>query len=292
MTTLMADLVADTRRMAYGSLPDTYNLIATTAVAGAASLTLSMDVAGISPGNIISSGLNVWFVKTVDTTTKIVEVMPGMDGAPQAAVTAGDLVRVSPRVTDHYLFETLSDVIRSLSAPGMLYKLGSWTDTVDASCQTYDVPVAAQSMTGLLGARVLMPGSTDQWYDIPAGAMRYQQDTQTIRLTANPPVTTIEFRYKGIFTTPTALTDNAVTTVGLTDTMLDIPPLGAVPTLLRTTESTRLQVKAQSDTRRAGEVPATSNLSAANAFNRDFIARVGQERLRLNSYNPWKMSRG
>ena len=83
-----------------------------------------------------------------------------------------------------------------------------------------------------------------------------------------------------------------VTTVGLSDTMIDIPPLGAVPTLLRTTESTRLQVKAQGDTRRAGEVPATSNLSAANAFNRDFLARVGQERLRLNSYNPWKMSRG
>jgi hypothetical protein len=289
MTTMQA-MVADTRRLAYGSMSEPINLAAAPALASATSLTLELDVSGITPGSILSSGLNVWFVKSVDLTTKIVYVIPGYDDSPQAAVATGDIVYVKPRATAWFLFTTLCDVIRSLSSPANgLYRIGTWTSAVDSTDQTYPVPVAAQSMSGLLGARVVVPGTTDTYLQIPAKAMQWQQAQNLIRITRNLPAgVNVEFSYRGMFTVPTALGDDPIATVGLTDSMTDIPPLGAAVSLLRTTESRRDQVQTQGDSRRAAEVAAGANLTAAREFERDFKARVGEEALRLNARNPWR----
>jgi hypothetical protein len=288
--TTMADLVADARRMAYGSMSEQINLMATSVLANATSFTLTLDVSGITPGTILTSGLNVWYVTSVETSSKSVLVVPKYDSAPSVACAAGDIVNIKPRATAWYLFNTMCDVIRSMSAPANgLYRIGSWTDNVDPTFQTYYVPVEAQSMMGLLGARISVPGTPDTWIDIPAKAMSWQESQNLVRVTRNLPAgQTIEFRYKGVFTTPTAITDDPRADVGLTDSMLDIPALGTVVTLLRTTEGRRDQVQTQGDSRRSGEVGVGANLTAAREFERDYKSRIGEEYTRLTARNPWR----
>lgn len=289
--TTMADLVADARRMVYGSLSENLNLCAATYTAGDDSIVMELDVSGITTGTVLSSGLNVWWVKSVDTSTKTCYVITGYDNSPNSGMAVGDIITIRPQAHDWYLFTTMQDVIRSLSSPNNgLYKIGTWTTDVDPTYQTYPIPVAAQDGTGVLGARVLVPGQPDVWLDIPKKAILWQDSQNVVRLTRNLPAgTSIEFRYKGPFTVPTALTDDPIADVGLTSHMLDIPALGTAVTLLRTTEGRRMQVQSQGDSRRPTEVGQGANLNTAREFERDLKSRIGDEASRLIAQDPYRM---
>lgn len=284
--TTMKDMIADARRMAYGSMSEQMNLIGAVGAAGATSIVLDMDVSGITPGMILSSGLNIWYVRGTEPSTKTVFVIPGIDNAPTAAVALNDFVYVKPRVTDFYLFELVNTEIGRLSSPeNGLYRIDSWTEAVDATYQTYDIPtVDAAAMIGLLRVRYRMPGTTDVWIDIPEKSYRLQVNdgTSRIRLLRNiPSGTDIQFLYKASFNRATALTDDALTVCGLSDSLVDIPPLGALGTLLRSTEFRRNQVQTQGDARRASEVNSGPNLTGAQLTDRDYKSRVQEEYIRL-----------
>lgn len=290
MTTIR-DLVADTRRMAYGSLHDQINLIGAPAAASARTITLQYDITGITYGMTLSSGLNVWYVTNVDPTTNSVMVIPGYDNSPQSAVATDDFVYIKPRVTDWFLFNAVNEEIVRMSSPEAgLYKIGSWAVEVDATYQTYEIPQAVDdSLIGLLRVRYRMPGTTDVWIDIPERGYRMQvnEGTSYIRVLRNVPSgTDIEFLYKGSFTKAVALDDDPVADCGLTETMLDIPPLGAFSSLMRTTDSRRNQVQQQGDARRAGEVGSGANLGTMQAVDRDYRSRIAQEYARLTQRVP------
>jgi hypothetical protein len=287
----MKDLVADTRRMTFGSLQDQINLVAQPYTANDTSLILDMDTAGITPGMVLASGLNVWYVKGGDAGTNTVFVIPGIDNSPSTAAEVGDMVFIKPRVTDWYLFNILNDEIQRMSSPEAgLYKIGQWQADVDPTYQTYVIPSEVfPVMSGIIRARYRMPGTEDVWIDIPNKAYKIQMDTSEgiIRLTRNVPSgTEIEFIYKASFTQASNLTDNVVTVCGLTASMTDIPMLGAYAKLLTTTESRRNQVQTQGDARRAGEVAAGSNLTSAQLAERNYQNRVNEEYVRLVSRNP------
>lgn len=290
MTTIK-DLVSDARRMAYGSLNEQINLIKEPAAAGAVEIVLELDITGITAGMTVSSGLNVWYVKGADTTTNTLFVIPGYDNAPSAAVSVGDFVTIKPRVTDWFLFNIVNDEIVKLSSPSLgLYKIGSWAEAVDPTYQTYQIPTLIDPvLIGILRVRYRMPGTTDVWMDIPSKAYRVQvnEGTSYIRILRNiPSGTDIEFLYKGSFTKATSLADDPVADCGMTDSMIDIPPLGALSTLLRTTESRRNQVQQQGDARRAGEVGGGYNMQTAQMVDRDYQNRVEQEYARLTQRVP------
>jgi len=284
MTTI-ANLVADTRRTTYGSMTEQINLIAANAAAGAETLTMELDISGITPGMVLSSGLNVWYVKGSNTASKQIFVIPGYDNAPEEAVTVGDRVLVKPRVTDWYLFNAINDEIRKLSSPmNGLYKVGTWTVDVSPTYQTYEVPSEALDMTNILRVRYRWPGTPDVWSDIRPSSYRWivSETGNKIQLLVNVPSgTEIEFTYKAPFTEATSLLDDPVADCGLAATMLDIPSIGAAAMLLRTTDSRRNQILAQGDPRRAGEVPSGSNLSSAAMMDREYKMRVQDEYARL-----------
>lgn len=289
MTTVQ-DLVSDVRRRVYGSMTENVNLIQTSASAGQTTLQLELGVDGIQKGMLLSSGLNVWFVKGVYANDNTVFVIPGYDGSPQQAVTAGDMVYVRPRMTDWFAFNALNDILRRLSSPeNGLYKVGTWTAEVDATYQTYVVPTAAEDMTNILRVRWRVPGTTDVWTDLPDRMWRwvYSADQNVIRILRNiPSGTDVEFTYKAPFTLATTLDDDPVADCGLTDSMLDIPALGAAAMLLRTTEARRTQVSTQGDSRRPEEVPVTANSSIASQLDREFKNRVQEEMIRLVTRIP------
>jgi hypothetical protein len=282
----MQEMVADTRRMAYGSLNDQINLVAQTYTAGATTLVLDMDITGITPGMILSSDLNVWYVKGTEPSTNSVFVIPGFDNSPLKNVAVNQFVYIKPRVTDWYLFETMNQEILRLSAPeNGLYKIASWTVQVDPTWQTYEIPQETyDDMIGMLRVRYRVPGSPDVWLDIPEKSYRIQFNAGTsfVRLLRNiPSGTEIEFLYKATFQRAENLTDDVNTVCGLSATMTDIPPLGCLSTLLRTTESRRGQVQQQGDSRRAGEVVAGSNMAVASMVEKDYQMRIWEEAARL-----------
>jgi hypothetical protein len=271
-------------------MTENVNLVQVSASAGQTSLQLELGVDGIQKGMLLSSGLNVWFVKGVYANDNTVFVIPGYDGSPQQAVTAGDMVYVRPRMTDWFAFNALNDVLRRLSSPeNGLYKIGTWTAEVDATYQTYVVPTAAEGMTNILRVRWRVPGTTDVWTDLPDRMWRwvYSADQNVIRILRNiPSGTDVEFTYKAPFTLATSLSTDPVATCGLTESMLDIPALGAAAMLLRTTEARRTQVSTQGDSRRPEEVPVTANSSIASQLDREFKNRVQEEMIRLVTRIP------
>ena len=287
MTTIK-DMVADARRLTYGSMNDQINVLAVDADAGAASIVMDMDVSGITPGMILSSGLNVWYTKGIDVAAKTVYVIPGYDNAPQDAVTAGTFVYIKPRVTDWYLFNALNREITRLSSPDNgLYTFADWTEWVDPTYQTYTFPADVEPRyMAMLRVRYRMPGTSDVWMDVPEKSYRVQVNpiSSTVRLLRNiPSGTQITFQYKAKFAPATSLADDPIADCGLTESMLDIPALGMYATLLRTSESRRLQPMTQGDSRRASEVPATGNAEMSKLAERQYQVRVQEELSRLMS---------
>ena len=284
MTTI-ADLVADARRITYGAMSEQINLINSNAAAGATTLNLELDIAGITPGTVVCSGLNVWYVKGSNPATKEVFVIPGYDNAPQEAVVVGDQVIIKPRVTTWYLFNAINDEIRKLSSPtNGLYRVGTWVTDVSPTYQTYEVPSEALDMTNILRVRYRWPGTPDVWSDVRTSSYRWivSETGNKIQLLVNiPSGTEIEFTYKAPFVEAASLGDDPIEDCGLAQSMLDIPPLGAAATLLKTTDARRNQITTQGDSRRAGEVGSGANLSSAAMMDRDYKGRVQDEYVRL-----------
>lgn len=284
------DLVSDVRRKVYGSMTENVNLFQTSASAGQTNLQLELGVDGIQKGMLLSSGLNVWFVKGVYSTDNTVFVIPGYDNSPKNAVAAGDMLYVRPRMTDWYAFNAINDQLRSMSSPDAgLYKIGTWVAEVDPTYQTYVVPVEAADMINILRVRWRWPGTTDVWSSLAPRHYRWQYSTEqnVVRLLLSiPSGTEIEFTYKAPFAMATSLADDPVADLGLTDSMLDIPALGAAIELLQTTESRRTQIGSQGDSRRPDEVPVSSNSSIAGQLQRVYKSRVQEEMSRLVTRIP------
>ena len=175
----IADIVSDVRRRVYGSMTENVNLIQTSASAGQTSIQLELGVDGIQRGMLLSSGMNVWFVKGVYSTDNTVFVIPGYDGSPQEAVNPGDMVYVRPRMTDWFAFNAINDQLRRLSSPDSgLYRIGTWVTNVDPTYQTYPVPSEAANMTNVLRVRWRWPGTTDVWTDLAPRYYRWIFSTE------------------------------------------------------------------------------------------------------------------
>ena len=291
--TRMMDLVADTRRMAYGSMADQLNFLNAEYLLGDAELTMLMDVASITPGMVLSSGLNVWYVIGTEPSSKKVKVYASYDNSKSDPLPVGAPVMIRPRVTDWLLFSYLNDTIKSLSSPvNGLYRQGSWDEpNNDVVWGTYQIPVEAQNMTNLIRVQARYIMTPDLWTDLPMQYVDWQPENQLVRIHGSIPMgTPLRFDYKAPFKTATALTDDLDVDLGMTASMHDIPALGAAARLLRTTESRRQQTHNQSDPRRSDEVQPGANTGAARELERQFQSRIWDEQLRLVNRNPYTRS--
>ena len=288
--TTMWDLVADTRRLAYGSMSDQLNFLAVEAPEGAGELTFMMSVDSISPGMVLSSGLNVYYVISTAPGTKTVQVYQTYDNSMAEPLPVGSPVMIRPRVTDWLLFQNLNDAIRSLSSPTHgLYRQASWQDNSPGVWDEYPIPETAKNMTNLIRVSVKEYGGSDGWWQIPPNSVHWQPEHGIVRITGHHSLRgrTVQFDYKAPFLTATNLTDDVVDDLGLAETMVDIPPMGAAVSLLRTTESRRNQIHAQGDPRRAEEVGVGANASIARELEQDWKDRIADERGRLINRNPY-----
>lgn len=288
--TRMRDVIADTRRLAYGSMADQLNFLAADAPLGAGELEFTMDVSPITPGMVLSSGLNVYYVISVDTNTKKVIVHQSYDNSRNDALPIGSPVMIRPRVTDWLLFSYINDVVKALSSTTYgLYRQGSWEDpNLDQVWGTYPIPASAADMTNLIRVQTMYFYNTDLWVDVPQNLIDWQPERGIVRIKGAIPMGfPLKFDYRAPFTPATSLTDDLEVDMGLAESMHDLPALGAAVRLLRTTEARRSQTHNQSDPRRADEVQSGANTAAATDLNREFRQRVNDEYARLIQRNPY-----
>ena len=285
--TTMSDLVSEVRRLTYGTLTEQLNLVKSDYAPGQTEIFMDMDISQIQPGMILSSGLNVWYVRTVNSGSRSVRVIPGYDNAPKPGGSSGDFVYIRPRMTEWYAFSQLNNQFRQLSAPGRgLYRTAVWYAPINTTYQTYDIPAEALDMVGLARVRYKLPGTPDVWYEMQNKSYRKMDDK--IQLLYNVPTggSQLEFTYRAPFAQATTLEDEVETVVGMASTQLDIPPMGVAIGLIRTTESRRNQVQTQTDARRGAEVPPESNVLDATRMERAYAARVNEEYARQLREHP------
>lgn len=301
------DLVADTRRIAYGSMSDQLNFLDGDHPLGAAELKMVMDLNAIQPGMVLSAGLNVYYVIGVDAGKKLVTVYPSYQNSLNEALPAGTPVMIRPRVTDWVIFQNLNDAIRKMSSNTYgLYRLG--VETVAWSPLNWNIyPLVSTNVQSIVAVNYREDWWNGDWKRLPDKAWRWESKENAIRLldrygdtypyNDGTPVNThswqnnLEVTFRSPFVTATALTDDVVVDLGLTPSMVDIPPLAAAETLVRTTESRRTQIHAQGDPRRADEVGVGANTNAARDLRRQFDQRCEDEYARLINANPWMQSR-
>lgn len=284
----MQQMCDDTRRMTYGTMTESLNILEADYDTGANKLEFELDTTGITPGMVLSSDLNVWWVKDVSQSSRTVYVVPRWEGSYDSRLPVGSIVYVKPRVTDWYLFNVLNDVIAQMSSPTAgLYRIGEFTAQGSHHWDTITVPDSAKDISEILAVSALEFHGSNRWYDLPTRTWRWMPDQRSIKILRDVrPNNSIKVTYKAPFTKANALVDDVESMCGLASSMTDIPPLGAAAALLRTTEARRGQIQVQGDPRRADEVVAGSNSGAARDMQRQYQLRLNDEYIRLVQRNP------
>ena len=272
MTTI-ADLVRDTRSRLSGTFSDELNVIDTVGYTpGSGTVTLKY-AANLSNGTVLCCEENTWYVVGGDTGGLTYQVIPSYDGGPDLAKAAGAIVRIKPRVTDWAIFTHIRDQVMLMSSPTHgLGIINFWADMTGLSTSNqYEPP------TDIIPARVHAVYGYDgqKWWPVTSfsyelGSVRVYDDRFSGYI----------FVYSMPFFEVTGFAQDAINDIGLSEAMLDIPPLGATGMILHTMESRRQQLGAQGDPRRSAEVQAGSNMGAAREFLRLRDQRIYDEQRR------------
>lgn len=287
----MKNLIDDTRRLAYGSLSDQINLLAADYPLDGGELELELATTGITPGMVLSSGMNVWWVKEVSQASNTVYVVPRYDGSYSHPLEAGTVIFIKPRVTEWHLFNEINNVIAQMSSPSYgLYRHSLFVADPTGIWDTIPIPPEHADMTSIVSVSILEDQAANRWYDLPTRTYRWEPDAGVIKVLRDLWAgTKVKVEYRAPFKKAMLLTTDVESECGLAPTMTDIPALGAAASLLRTTEARRNQINVQGDPRRADEVQAGANSSAAREMERQYRQRINDEYARLVVRNPITM---
>jgi len=282
---LVSDAVQTVRSMVLGSaLDDVSVLDAAYDPVLDSSITLRYAKRAITPGSILSVGLNTFLVLEITTDGTDIVVHPSADGGPNVAAAAGTLVHVRPAFTTYSIFRELVGEIVSLSSPASgvfataLFQSegNSFVDGV-YSIDPDDL-AAGRSIIGLVRAEYRI-GDTEAWHTFQD--CEWQPSGHVVRVFADPPrATEYLFTFSTTFGTPTALTDD-LDTFGVSDGIADVAVLGAAAQMALTWEGRRMNPTTQGDTRRSAEIAATGSSSLARQFRARQKERLNEEIARL-----------
>jgi hypothetical protein len=234
--------------------------------AGATSFVV-LDPAGtilpsLRPETVVAMDLELFYVQAVSGTT--VTVVPGYLGSTTANHSSGAMVYLNPRFSQFDIMQAINDDLNDLcSADNDLFQVSSTEITYNPATMGYDL-VGVTGLIDILSIQQKQPYPIGYWVPIPrkkwtltAGANGTDFPSgYALRLnTGGYPGMPFHITYKKAFAPFTSLTDDATTIAGLSSTMYDLPPLGAMVALVAPREVKRNQIDSAPDSRRATEVP-------------------------------------
>lgn len=293
-----ADLISQVEEHLLGGDRDELNELANPMTSTATTLTLSMDLSGVTAGAYLGIDIEVMLVWSVDPTSQQVTVRRGMLGSTAVAHDAETLVYVNPLFTKWSIWRSLNVEIVSLSgADNGLFAERAFTLTSQPVKKTYDIPVGNADLRQVLEIRYDSPGPEAYWPLVRRRSFQIVRDVTMDSTTATGLAIRIEesfiagrrivVRYAGDFgLLSPVLLDDATLSTGMSANMIDIPALGAAARLMGVREAKRSFVERAVDSRRASEVPPGSSSRAAAVLLQLLNGRIKSEADRLKHLWP------
>jgi len=292
--TTLSQWVAETRDHLEGSRSEEANQLGAAYVAGSGTVTFVHAAGNIGAGTLISVGTNTMRVLTVNALTKTATVIAGQNGSTDAAASTNDLVRVTPRFTDHQIVREINRHLASLSAPrNGLYAVATLELAYTGSRQSYNL--AATGLIRVLEVRRETFGSSYAWPRVSPGMWELDRTADTgdfpsgisLRVREADTGLGVQVVYARTFTAIATALATEVSTTGMSTEQEDIPPLGAAVRLMSGREVSRSSPNSQGDSRRSNEVPP----GAVGASYRGLVGlwqeRVKDESSRLRAMYPY-----
>ena len=265
MATLGSMINQVLRRVQPGATTETVTL--TSSVAAAATSFNVTDVAGtilptLRPGVVLSVDLELYYVESVSTT--LVTVQSGYLGSTTATHAANTLVYINPRFNSFDILSAINDDLSDLCSPeNGLFKVNSLEITYNPAQIGYDL-TGVTGLIEIISVQQKQPYPVGYWIPISRRDWTFTANADTtafpsgyaLRLNIGAfPGMPLRVTYKQVFSPFVNLTDDATTVAGLSSTMYDIPPLGAMVSIIAPREVKRNQIDSAPDSRRAIEVP-------------------------------------
>lgn len=281
-------------------------------------LTLTgVETGGIRVGNTLAVELEVMYITAWDGT--VATVIRGYLGSPPAAHDDGVLCYINPTYTRYDIAVALNDEVRELSSPDNgLFRVGSATITYNPVYVGYDLGDVPAEWLKILEIRYRLP-TPYRWFpriqrweevrglpdtDFPSGnaillkGAGYPGQPMYLKYSA-PFLPLVDYSDDLLFTPATndpsppyngysaANTANYDGTVqNFAPSMLDIPPLGAIIRLTLPREVARNFLDAQSDPRKAPEVPPGAVGASIAGLSQQRLTRIQSEANRLTKQYP------
>ena len=279
-----------TRRNLLGTFTEQRNKVSSIYNPGDGVINLSQDMSAIATGTILSAGLNVFYVWSVNGS--VVTVDGGQNGSIDVQVAAGTLVRVNPKFTDFDIWQELANDILSLSGEG-LYGINSTDLTYNPVLTGYDLgTTAASNLLSVLEMKYLTPGPEKDMRTLHTSGWRLTRNANTVDIPSGmgiqiliPPAELVagylvRVVWKSTLVMP-ATTATDLNTTGLQPSAYDLPPIGAAINLMSGREIPRNFTQDQGDTRRAVEVTPGAIMQSANGLKVRRQNRIAIEAGRL-----------
>ena len=227
----IADCVTHTKRLLNSNTRTELDAIHTTISASDTTIRLKYQTDGIRAGSYISveDGTNPPETMYVHARNgEYATVQRGIDGSAGYAWTADSKIEVEPRFTGFQILEAVRDSIYSL--PNNLYAVGT-TSVSFASTSTQSVTATDLASTGfyhIISATRTARSSEDRLLNMNVTVQRQTDGTfKVIRQEGIEKAVTVNMRYAHPFTVSALDMDTRLdTTVGMQDSMRDIPALG------------------------------------------------------------------
>ena len=286
------DWINSTRSYLMSGYAEERNKLSTAYTAGDTTLTFTYPLGGIRPGARLSIGLNTFYVWSVDG--QVATISAGEDSSTDANAASGSVVKVSPRFTDNEIWKALKDDLYDLSAPSSaLFDTGTIDLTYNAIVNGYDL-TSADNLISIYEVKYLTPGPQMDNPRITTSGWRLNRDAITSQFPSGIslqlfqpayPGYNLRIVYRKYFTIP-SLPSTDVSTTGLLDSALDLPPLGAAIRLMAGREIKRNFTESQGDTRRASEVAPGAVMQSVRNLQVLRQQRIAAEAGRLDALYP------
>jgi hypothetical protein len=293
MTTTVGELIIDTRRLLGGAGRGQRNRLTDVLSTTIDQFSVDFPLKGLSTGVYITIDDEMMYVYAVDGTTQNVTVERGVLGTTPATHAAGTFIEVSVRFPKPFIRQALEDEIRSW--PGEIYTTETLALTAVSSRPDLDLTGIDTNFYRILEVLGAPKPGEYRWREL---SYRIERNMDTgdysssvaLILTHSPPVSgRVRVTYGKPFTLTAFGTDaTTIASIGLTSSMLDIPPLGAAARLLGPREIVRTDSGAQGEIRIPEEVPPGYTVQTGTTFLQLRNLRLAEEARRLLNQHPWR----
>jgi hypothetical protein len=258
----------------------------------ATTITLT-SVNSISPGSVLDIGFELMYVTAWNENNRVADVIRGLYGSTATSHATTDLVRINPRISSVAMLDAIRDEIRSWDERVFATEAG----TVSFGSNEHGVDVTlTQDPYRVVWARP-RPNTSNVAYKRASLVLRRNEDTDVFASGYSlhlPPglvfseTTTVDVLYAVPFDTATLATATDLqSTVGLSDSMLEIVKWGSLSRLVAGKGEGRVSPFGGGRADIEGSTPATAALQAAAEYMRMRNEAYHREAFRLLAKYPY-----